>query len=498
MRAVTVVALRGLHVAQFGNFAVVRFKVGGGDGLMTPPALVHDVETEIREVGALDGVRGVAVATHRQGLGRPGHRGGMHAGSEGLIDSLVAAAAGCGYVLRIHAGARIATRQLLMRRMAIGAVRRHGQATLQQTLAVDAFLVFLHHVGLRPFIPDGRPLPLAVALSAQSRNVSGKGGRAGIVPAQHSMRAVTVHAGGRVRAALGQQLSVSALLKLLHRVGVTNRAIDARRYSGARTQQGRVTADMALHAGRPGMPRFREFHFVNKQPPHLPAAGGFDFRVAVTSLAVAIRHSLRIKYPPDFVRLVAVHTDGDQVRSLLPQLAADDLAMHAFNLRMALRTSPGDVLFGNRRPRVGVGQDEVRRVATGTNCRHDQATAEQALAVDAFRIVFQDLVLRDVVSELDGSAFVMTTATQKGDLGNRGGRTGVGRAQDVVSSVTILAAGGQRVTALRRFPVQAFRMLLFFVGVAGAAVNRLELLGMGELFCVHITVATGALQRGVR
>ena len=162
----------------------------------------------------------------------------------------------------------------------------------------------------------------------------------------------------------------------------------------------------------------------------------------MAALAVAVRHPLRIKDPADLVRLVAVHTGRNHVRALLPQLAADDLAVHGFDLRMALRTGPGDVLFGNRRPRVGVGQDEVRRVATGANCRHDQAATEQALAMDTLRIVFQDLVLRDIVSKLHGSAFVMTAATQKRDLGDRCGRTGIGRPQDVVSSMAIGAARG--------------------------------------------------------
>jgi hypothetical protein len=137
-------------------------------------------------------------------------------------------------------------------------------------------------------------------------------------------------------------------------------------------------------------------------------------------------------------------------------------------------------------------------MATGTNRRDDQATAEQALAVHTFGIVFQDLVLRDVVSKLDGSAFVMAAAAQKGDLSGRGGRTGIGRPQDVVSSVTIRAARGQRVTAPRRLPVQAFGMLLCFIDVARAAVNRLELFGMGELLSCQISVATCALKCRVR
>jgi hypothetical protein len=41
-------------------------------------------------------------------------------------------------------------------------------------------------------------------------------------------------------------------------------------------------------------------------------------------------------------------------------------------------------------------------------------------------------------------------------------------------------------------------MLIFFLGVASAAVNGLEPFRMGELFCIHITVATGALQCSVR
>jgi hypothetical protein len=46
--------------------------------------------------------------------------------------------------------------------------------------------------------------------------------------------------------------------------------------------------------------------------------------------------------------------------------------------------------------------------------------------------------------------------------------------------------------------VQAFRVLLFFIGVAGAAVNRLEFFGMGKLLSSQIGVTTGTLQCGVR
>jgi len=46
--------------------------------------------------------------------------------------------------------------------------------------------------------------------------------------------------------------------------------------------------------------------------------------------------------------------------------------------------------------------------------------------------------------------------------------------------------------------VQAFGMLLCFIGVARAAVNRLELFGMGKLLSSQLSVATGALECSVR
>ncbi len=311
------------------------------------------------------------------------------------------------------------------------------------------------------------------------------------------MRAVTVRAGRPIWAAFGQQLSMHALLKLFDGIGVANRAIDLGGYGGARSRQGRVTTGMALHAGGSRVPRPGKFLLVHKHG--APAAGGFQLRVAMAALAVAVGHPLHIKDLPDLVRLVAVHAGGDQARSLLPQLAADDFAVHRRNQRMALRAGPGDVLFGDRRAGIGVGQDEVRSMATGTNRRDDQATAQQALAVHTFGIVFQDLVLGNVVSKLDGRAFMVTAATQEGDLGDRGGRPGIGRPQDVVSSVTIRATRSQRVTVLRRLSVQAFRILFCFIGVARAAVNRLELLGVGKFFlALQISVAVRALKCSVR
>jgi hypothetical protein len=57
---------------------------------------------------------------------------------------------------------------------------------------------------------------------------------------------------------------MNALLKLFDGIGVANRAIDPGCYSGARPDQGWVTACMALHASYPGMPRGGKFLIVDE------------------------------------------------------------------------------------------------------------------------------------------------------------------------------------------------------------------------------------------
>ncbi len=98
-------------------------------------------------------------------------------------------------------------------------------------------------------------------------------------------------------------------------------------------------------------------------------------------------------------------------------------------------------------------QNKVRRVATGADRRDHQTPLEQAFAMDAFGIVLQDLVLRNVVSKLDGRTLVMAAPAQKRNLGGGGGRAASGGRQNVVSSVAIRTARREHVTTLRRLSV---------------------------------------------
>ena len=69
-------------------------------------------------------------------------------------------------------------------------------------------------------------------------------------------------------------------------------------------------------------------------------------------LAVLIGHALRVVDAADLVRLVAVHARWNEVRLLLPKLAADHLTMDQLDLRVTLLAGLGDVLLGDRRLRV--------------------------------------------------------------------------------------------------------------------------------------------------
>src|SRR5208282_585914 len=179
----------------------------------------------------------------------------MNAGDERLVDAVMAPAAGGRNVAGVDAGTQVAGGEFAVRRVAVGAIGRHRKPTLQQPPAVNAFLIIFHNIGLGAFITERRPLPRAVAIAAQSRNVAREGRRVGIVPAEDSVFAVTVGAGGCVRAALGQQLAMNALLEIFDGGGVANRAINLGGYGGARPREGRVAARMALHARSSRVPR---------------------------------------------------------------------------------------------------------------------------------------------------------------------------------------------------------------------------------------------------
>ena len=295
-----------------------RLEIAGGDVAVAAAALIHDVQAEIGKIGALDAVRGMAVGAHREFLVSVGDFGGVDAGGKQLVDAAVALRAGAGDVGAVDAGARVGGGQFVVRGMAVGAIRRHGQPAFHQPLSMNALQVIFDHVVLRSGVAQGGLLAGAVTLAAERRHVARKGGRDGVFLAQHAMRAVAILAAGRIGAPLRGQFAVRAFAVLGHYFRVADGAVHLVRDGPAGAQVRRRPAGVALDAGGACVARVLQFGLVHEQRDGPAAAGDLQVAVAVAALAILVRHALRIEHRADLMRLVAVHAGGNQVRLLFP------------------------------------------------------------------------------------------------------------------------------------------------------------------------------------
>ena len=83
----------------------------------------------------------------------------------------------------------------------------------------------------------------------------------------------------------------------------------------------------------------------------------------MTAKTILIGHSLRVKYFPDFMGLMAIDARWKFVRFFFPKFSFDHLAMHRFDLRVTGDTGCGDVFSRDRRRWVGVRKNRMRGVA---------------------------------------------------------------------------------------------------------------------------------------
>ena len=255
---------------------------------------------------------------------------------------------------------------------------------------------------------------------------------------------------------------------------------------------GRRPAGVALHAGDAGMARAGQFSRADVQVSGLSGARPLEGGIGMAAQAIAIRHPLGVVDLADFVRLMAVDARRDEVRLLLPQLAADHLAVYGLDLSVALRAGLGNVLFRNRGLGIRVGTHVVRGMATGADRGNGQAFLEEANAMNAVLVILQDIGLRHDARLADLGVFAVTAAAEARHVDGGGGRLHVGRGQDVVRAVTELAVGSIRVV-LRRLPaVDAGGVLALLVAMAQAAVDAGQLFRMRHFF--DIAVAGDALE----
>ena len=176
VRSMTVVTLGGRQIPELRHLAMKGLEITRGDGLVTSPALVHDMKPEIRQVGALNAVSGMAFVAYRQFLGRVRDFGRVNALGKHLEDAPMTFRAGLRDVGPVDAGGRIAARQLAVSRVAVRAVGRHGEPAFQQPLAVYALGVVLQNLYLRAAITNGRFLASPVTSAAKRWHISRESG----------------------------------------------------------------------------------------------------------------------------------------------------------------------------------------------------------------------------------------------------------------------------------------------------------------------------------
>ena len=117
--------------------------------------------------------------------------------------------------------------------------------------------------------------------------------------------------------------------------------------------------------------------------------------------------------------------------------------------------------------------------------------------MDAHRVVFEDAVLRDVVSQRDRRAFAVAGPAQARDVHDRGAGATVGVGENPVLAVTVGAGRRQWISTDGGATVQAVIVLCRLVVVAHAAVHGLELVLVGQIRIHQILMADHALEIGV-
>jgi hypothetical protein len=113
--------------------------------------------------------------------------------------------------------------------------------------------------------------------------------------------------------------------------------------------------------------------------------------------------------------------------------------------------------------------------------------------VDALGIVLHDVVLRHIVGPGYYLAFSVACAAKDGDIHLIGTRAGICIMQDVVVTMTFLAAGCIWVVHQQGLTVDAPYVVGHLLGMAIAAVYRLQIVGMGETLigCIAMARETG-------
>jgi hypothetical protein len=168
---------------------------------------------------------------------------------------------------------------------------------------------------------------------------------------------------------------------------------------------------------------------------------------------------------------VTFHAGRHLVGFLFPQLAADDLDMGSLDVGMALHTGLDHILTADRGVGIGMRQNIVVGMAAGTNGGHGQSLAEKALAVNGHRIMFQDIMFRNIMGLGHGAPFLMTAAAHEGNVQYIGPGSFVRGRQNIMFAMTGTAIRGKRIVVGHCLTVQTVGIDLSDIIVAIAAID---------------------------
>lgn len=192
--------------------------------------------------------------------------------------------------------------------------------------------------------------------------------------------------------------------------------------------------------------------------------------------------------------MMTIRAGRDSANFFFPKLPLDDLDMDFFDPGVTLRAGCGNVPSRDSGGGIRVGEDEMVPVAIVTGGCNGQASLEQALAVDALRIVGQDIFLWNVVDTGYRCSFTMARSTKHGDIHFVGFRAEIRRGKNIVLAVALFAGGSIRSASFEGLAVYSGGEIILRLGVAGPAAHRGKLLRMGKFFYSRILVTSRALE----
>jgi hypothetical protein len=217
----------------------------------------------------------------------------------------------------------------------------------------------------------------------------------------------------------------------------------------------------------------------------------------MTPQTILVRHPLRVENLSDLMRLVTINARRKNVGLFFPQLPFDHFAMDWLNLRMAFRAGCSDVSPRDGGGGIRMGEYRVRSVTRGAVRSNDQPFAEKPFAVNALRIVFENMILVNGTLEHDRRAFSVTLPAEERHLEHSNARARIRCRQDIVGPVTILAQRSQRISFRNGFSVQRLCVEFLLLRVTRSAVDSSELFLVRKFFPLNILVARDAGKRAV-